>query len=1489
MRNATIRGVVLSLLLCTLSVCADAQISGLTGANCHVIRWGGIPLSFEPNLGQESPDVHYLARGSSYSLYLADGEMRLGGRDHSPLRMKLLGANRAARIVGEAQQDSTSNYFVGNDPTKWRTSVPNYGRARYLAVYPGIDLVYYGHDGNLEYDWIVSPQANARRIRLAFDGADRVRLDKHGDLVVNLGRTEYRHRKPVVYQECRGKRIEIAGAWTVRGKEAAFRIGTYDHGQPLVIDPVVYYSTYEGGSGLDFAYAIAVDKVGNTYVTGGTGSTNFPTSNSLQPSLKGSEDVFITKINANGSARLYSTYLGGGGPDEGKGIAVNSQGEVYVTGNAGSFDFPMMGAVQGTWGGSGDAFLTKLNASGSGLVYSTYLGGNAIDYATAVALDPTGNAYITGVTFSTNFPTVNPFQTVKGAQQDAFVAKINPAGTAWVYATFLGGNNVDEAYAIAADASGTAYVTGYTASTDFPLQSPYRSSNVASVDAFVTKLNPAGSALVYSTYLGGSATDYATGIAVDSVGSAYVTGIVGSSDFPTVNPIQLHLAGADDAFVTKFDPSGSALVYSTYFGGGSADQPYALAIDQSGNAWITGRTNSSDFPLVNPIQTTRVAFDMFITEISANGSASRFSSFLGGTGSESGRGIAVDRLGNVHVAGESTSADFPVVNALQSTNGGGAVSQDAIVLALGNSPRLPYTFNDFAGNGCEGGEILYDPSNGQGYAALTNSDGTYNYVGSALSSGSNVLRTGDFNGDGKADLIMYNSQTAEAQIGFGNGDGTFTFQPLVWSAGYDFVETGDLNGDGETDIVLYNSSTGTMYTGISNGTGTFTYTYHLLDPKLTYVRLADFTGDGKADLFLYGKTGLAYLGVSDGSGNVTIKPLSFSSGYDFEDVGDLNGDGKADVILYNSATGDAVTGISNGTGGFAFTALLLPPGFTSVRLADYTGDGNADVTLYNTNNGLGYLGTGTATGTFNLVSVFWSPGYDWVVPEDINCDGKADVILYNSATGTEYTGISQGDGLFSYTFAYWGLGNLLVDQNHLAAVPTTGSLVITASSASLLYGGAVPAITPSYAGFVNGDTAATLTTLPTCTTTASSSSPVGTYPTVCSGAADGNYTITYQPGAISITPAPLTITASSGAMVYGGPVPGIAPSFSGFVNGENASVLAAQPTCSTSATSTSSAGSSLPSSCTGATAGNYAIAYVPGTVTVSKATSTTTITSLLPSPAVAQQAVTIAFAVAPQFTGTPTGIVTVTASNGQSCNATVTAGTGSCQLTFTTTGTLTLSASYSGDANLLGSLSPVSTETVTSGGLIPTTTTLSSSNILVQVGRAVTFAARVRYNAGTPPNGELVTFNDSGNPIGTSTITSGAATLTTTSLGAGLHRITATYGGDATLAGSVSAVVVQIVIKDTTKTVLTSSLNPALSGQAVTFSASVTTTGPFAPSGTITFRSGRTIFATVPITNGAASYTARALRIGSNFITASYNGDSNNLVSLSSVLTENVR
>lgn len=709
------------------------------------VKWSEVPLSFEPNMGQAAANVRYLARDNSYALYMACGETLLYGQG-SPLRTKIRGAEPSCRITGEAPQASTSNYFVGRDPEKWHTAIPNFAKVRYSGVYRGIDLLYYGKDGHLEYDWVVSPGADPGAIRMTFDTADRLRIDKRGDLVIRAGKNEYRHKKPVVYQEVAGRRVPVAGSWILRGKEGSFHLGAYDRTEELVIDPPLIFSTYEGGSGLDYAYAVAVDSIGNTYVVGGAGSTNFPASGGLQSALKGAEDVFVTKINPSGSAKLYSTYLGGGGPDEGHGIGVDVQGNAYITGNSGSIDFPLKNAIQATPGGSGDAFLAKLNATGSALIYCTYLGGSGEDTGSAVAVDAAGNAYVTGSTFSNDFPTTNPYQSVKGAQEDAFVAKMNPAGTAWVYSTYLGGNNVDQGNSIAVDSAGNAYVAGYTASSNFPVQSPFQSLNAAnSVDAFVTKLNPAGSALVYSTYLGGSSTDYATAIAVDSSGSAYVTGIVTSDDFPLANPIDSKLGShaVDDVFVTKFNPSGSGLVYSTYLGGASADDAYAIAVDHAGNAWITGRTNSSDFPLTNPIQATRFAFDMFITEIDASGSTKLFSTFLGGTGSESGRGIAVDQLGNVHIAGEGTSTDFPVVNPVQGSNGGGAVPQDAIILSLGTAPPVTgLTITAVSDNLVDGGPVV---PGGWFYVKGSNLSDTQRIWGTSDFSDSTTLPT-DLNG-----------------------------------------------------------------------------------------------------------------------------------------------------------------------------------------------------------------------------------------------------------------------------------------------------------------------------------------------------------------------------------------------------------------------------------------------------------------------------------------------------------------------------------------------------------------------------------------------------------------------------------------------------------------------------------------------------------------------------------------------------------------------
>jgi hypothetical protein len=534
------------------------------------------------------------------------------------LRMKLRNANPAAKVTGEDELAGTSNYFIGNDPAKWRTNVPTYAKVKYEGIYPGIDLVYYGNQRQLEYDFIVAPGADPHRIAFAVRGAKRIRRDARGDLVLTMktGEDEIRWHKPVVYQEKDGTRREIAASYAITAaNRVTFELAKYDASRPLYIDPLIY-STYLGGSWYDSGSAIAVDSAGNAYVTGVTNSTDFPTMNPLQPANGGGYDAFVAKINPAGSALVYSTYLGGSGDDWGNGIAVDGAGNAYVVGQTASTDFPTVNPLQPANGGGYDAFVTKLNPTGSALVYSTYLGGSNGDGAYGIAVDSAANAYVTGITYSSDFPTKNPLQGFESIE-DVFVTKLNPAGSALVYSTYLGGSDSDLGNGIAVDNAGNAYVTGHTASTNFPTTpGAFQTTFGGNVDAFVTKLNPAGSAMVYSTYLGGSDYDSGSGIAVDSAGNAYVVGVTASTDFPTMNPFQRFNHGNGDAFVAKLTPSGSALVSSTYLGGGGDDTGLGIAVDSSRDAYVTGWTNSTNFPTKNPIQLYNAGYyDAFVAKI----------------------------------------------------------------------------------------------------------------------------------------------------------------------------------------------------------------------------------------------------------------------------------------------------------------------------------------------------------------------------------------------------------------------------------------------------------------------------------------------------------------------------------------------------------------------------------------------------------------------------------------------------------------------------------------------------------------------------------------------------------------------------------------------------------------------------------------------------------------------------------------------------------
>jgi hypothetical protein len=618
--------------------------------------------------------------------------------------MQVLGANMASRVVGAAELPGKVNYFIGNDPAKWRTNVATYAQVKYENVYPGVDLIYYGNQGRLEYDFVIAPGADPGLIALRFRGGSDVAVDQNGDLLLNS--EDVRFQKPVVYQNNDGTRKPVESQYVMTAENTIrFTVGDYDRSKPLVIDPVLVYSTYLGGSGQDFGSGVAADASGNTYVTGQAFSFDFPTLNALQSTNAGSafdpSNVFITKINASGSSLVYSTYLGGNGRDAGSGIAIDPSGNVYVTGRANSFDFPTVNALQavshaccGVNGTTG--FVAKLNSAGSALIYSTYLGGFGEDSGNAIATDAAGNAYVTGMTGSPNQPcdacnfptTANALQPnlggVSGASNNAFVTKINPNGSALIFSTYLGGSSSDAGNSIAVDTAGNVYVTGTAQSSNFPTANALQPNRTGGENAFVTKINPSGSTFVYSTYLGGSSPtgDSGDGIAVDSSGNAYVSGSTFSADFPTVNPVQSTLKGVSDAFLTKINASGSALVYSTFLGGSGTEFAGGVAVDDLGNAYIAGATESTDFPTLNALQATvgGPSFDGFVTEINPSGGALIYSTYLGGSGDDFAGGIALDPLGNVYVSGSTNSANFPSVNALQHGLGGSGANNAFVTM-----------------------------------------------------------------------------------------------------------------------------------------------------------------------------------------------------------------------------------------------------------------------------------------------------------------------------------------------------------------------------------------------------------------------------------------------------------------------------------------------------------------------------------------------------------------------------------------------------------------------------------------------------------------------------------------------------------------------------------------------------------------------------------------------------------------------------------------
>lgn len=673
--------------------------------------YGHLLMAFEPNEGQFDPRRKFLCRGKGYRIFLnaTEADLVLGDADpgslsggqgrrktgfskevapvssFAVLHIGLKGANPGAELEGREKLPGVSNYFIGKDPSGWRTHIAHYARIRALDVYPGIDLEYYGcpgkDRGQLEHDFVVSPKGDPHAIRWEFQGAGQMKINKQGNLILTAGRGRLVLKPPLCYQVLGGQRREVECRYRLSGQnQVGFQVGDYDPTQNLVIDPVLVYSTYLGGNDSDIVFGMAVDGSGNTYLTGETTSSNFPTTpGAFQTALKSGSNAFVTKLNAAGTALVYSTYLGGSIGDAGDGIAVDSDGNAYVGGATGSTDFPTTsGAFQTAFKGpkgATTAFVTKLDPTGSSLAYSTYLGGMVFDICNGIAVDGGGNAYVTGRTFSGDFPTTpGVFQTllnykgIPGTGGNAFITKLNGRGSALLYSTYLGGSSTDQANGISLDKAGNVYVTGGAFSTDFPTTAgAFQPASKGTVNAFVSKLNPAGTALAYSTYLGGNQVDIGNGIAVDGDGNAYVTGQTSSGNFPTTaGAFQTALKSGSNAFVTKLNTAGTALDYSSYLGGSNSDLGRGIAVDSNGKAWIVGTTSSTDFPTTGPVQTAlRGSGNAFVAAIDpamVGKASSVFSTYLGGSNADQGTAIALDGGGNAYVTGITNSPDFPTTS-----------------------------------------------------------------------------------------------------------------------------------------------------------------------------------------------------------------------------------------------------------------------------------------------------------------------------------------------------------------------------------------------------------------------------------------------------------------------------------------------------------------------------------------------------------------------------------------------------------------------------------------------------------------------------------------------------------------------------------------------------------------------------------------------------------------------------------------------------------
>ncbi len=591
------------------------------------------------------------------------------------IKASFVGTSSGLEIIGEEMLDYKCNYFLGNDQSRWKTDVPNYSSILYRNLYNGISLRYYGNDSGLEYDFLVAPGADPSQIEIRYDGIESLAVNSDGELEVTTIWGTMVESCPYIYQVDGDDQIELSGSYELLSDNSfGFAIDAdYNTSLPVIIDPVLVFSTYFGAARGDYALGVELDNYQNMYITGVTSSSDFPLVFPFQDTYAGNIDVFVTKMTPGGSL-LFSTYVGGYGQEEWPTMDVDDEYSIYISGRTFSDDFPTHLGFSSEMNGNSDLYAFKLSAAGNEMIYGTFLGGSSDDYAGYVAVDVNRRLYVCAITDSDDFPLVNPFQgypSTNPASYDLTVTRFNQTGDALEYSTYLGGTEDESVLGIAVDPAGCAVVCGYTYSPEFPMENPF-DATLEGCDGYITKFGPEGNTLVFSTYFGGSNNDWVECVDLDIYGNVYVTGSTRSTDFPLVNPYQAEFRGGNDIitdlFISKFDPTGTTLMYSTFLGGTGDDFVERIMVDEVGIAYIAGYTYSPDFPLVNPLYgTLNGTYDVSLSSLTPNGQLLTFSTYLGGSEMESAWDIALDENRNIQMVGYTKSLDFPLVDPIQTT------------------------------------------------------------------------------------------------------------------------------------------------------------------------------------------------------------------------------------------------------------------------------------------------------------------------------------------------------------------------------------------------------------------------------------------------------------------------------------------------------------------------------------------------------------------------------------------------------------------------------------------------------------------------------------------------------------------------------------------------------------------------------------------------------------------------------------------------------